>query len=192
MEAGGPNGPITLRAYVPEYKGDSGSLRYDVTRVCVPYSPPPPPIWSPLLFPLGPRHRDVSDARLSFLFKCTPLQTKHDGSREPRVIHDEAAKSTTRPKRRVRAGKLALNVTTLPYGLFPSLERDERKYSYYLRNTCALRSSRSRSLDTEKRRRWRASFVASSSRAGISRCSNSNSVFASVSIRSLVDANFQR
>lgn len=36
MEAGGPNGPITLRAYVVEYKGDSGgTLRRDVTRVFV-------------------------------------------------------------------------------------------------------------------------------------------------------------
>lgn len=31
MEAGGPNGPITLRAYVLEYKGDIGTLRDDVT-----------------------------------------------------------------------------------------------------------------------------------------------------------------
>lgn len=33
VEAGGPNGPITLWDYVPGYKGDSGTSRYDASRI---------------------------------------------------------------------------------------------------------------------------------------------------------------
>lgn len=75
MEAGGPNRPITLWDYVPGYKGDSGTSRYGASQISLP-RPFTLSLFSSLSpsLPLSPfcLQLHLSDARLSFLFKCTP------------------------------------------------------------------------------------------------------------------------
>lgn len=155
MEAGGPNGPITLRAYVPEYKGDSGTLRRDVTRVS-----PVAPFLLFLLPPVPSERSLMHDCR----FYSNARPCKANAMALANLLADSrfAITSTSRPNRtssRLRVSRHVerrVNVATL-------LRRVSK------RCTRIVRIPRLKSAERKSLVRWNSIFLCRS-RGSEGRC----------------------
>lgn len=101
VEAGGPNGPIILWDYVSGYKGDRGVPRL-TTLVGISPSISLLPRYLFLSLSSSLPFRQLSPlwcTTVSFLFKCTPLQTGDDGSNKSTIWFSVIPFAKDYPKR---------------------------------------------------------------------------------------------